>query len=181
MGDLPDTVKEHKEQEVKKVIFSIIIVSTSRFNEMKNNAPSTDKTMAVVESLVLEKGHALLKKIFVPDDFEKLKEEVESSLLASDVDAVITSGGTGISPKDCTIKVLKALDPILLPGFGELFRQLSYEEIGAASILSKSEAFLIGKKCVFCLPGSPKAVKLALEKIILPEIGHILSQLRKIE
>ncbi|MFX0101820.1 MAG: molybdenum cofactor biosynthesis protein B [Candidatus Hodarchaeota archaeon] len=181
MHELPDTVKEHKEKQVEKVNFSVIVVSTSRFNEMKANAPSTDRTVAVVEEHVLKKGHSLVKKSFVPDDFDKLKNEVTSDISAPEIDVVITSGGTGISPKDCTINVLKALDSSLLPGFGELFRQLSYEEIGAASILSKSEAFLMENKCVFCLPGSPKAVKLALEKIILPEVGHVLSQLRKIE
>ncbi len=94
-------------------------------------------------------------------------------------DAIVVDGGTGFSPKDVTPEAVEPLSDEELPGFGELFRLLSYEEIGAAAMLSRAIAGIAHGKPVFVLPGSPKAVELAMTKLILPEVAHLLGQLRR--
>ena len=97
----------------------------------------------------------------------------------SDADVVITTGGTGITSRDSTYEALSALFDKHLDGFGELFRMLSYEEIGSAAMMSRACAGTIGRRAVFALPGSPQAVQLAVDKLILPEIGHVVRELRR--
>ncbi|MHA1679708.1 MAG: MogA/MoaB family molybdenum cofactor biosynthesis protein [Promethearchaeota archaeon] len=181
MTELPDTVKEHKKHDVKDIHFALLIISTSRYNENVNGTASSDRTGEIVMDMMATAGYSVVKTEFVPDSRELIQERVERALENPRVDAIITSGGTGISPKDQTIASIESLNVSPLPGFGELFRQLSFNEIGTASILSRSEAYTAGRKCIFCLPGSPRAVKLGLEQIIIKEIGHVLSQLRKEE
>jgi len=112
-----------------------------------------------------------------------IRDAVGRLLEAPEVDVVVTTGGTGFSPRDVT---LEAVGPLLerpIEGFGELFRMLSYQQVGAAAMLSRAAAGIIagggGAKALFLLPGSPKAVALALEKLILPEAGHLLGQARR--
>jgi molybdenum cofactor biosynthesis protein B len=95
------------------------------------------------------------------------------------VDVVVATGGTGFSPRDLTLEAVAPLFDRPLEGFGELFRMLSYQQVGAAAMLSRAAAGLIGDRAVFLLPGSPKAVTLAMEALILPEAGHLLSQARR--
>jgi len=99
-------------------------------------------------------------------------------LKASKVDAIITCGGTGINPSDVTIETLEPILEKELPGFGELFRHLSYQEIGSAAVMTRAVAGVAKGKVIFCLPGSPNAAKLCLEKLILPETGHIILHAR---
>ena len=94
-------------------------------------------------------------------------------------DAVLVTGGTGVSPRDLTVEALAPLFDRTLDGFGELFRMLSYAEIGAAAMLSRACAGLVGQVPVFLIPGSPSAIRLAVERLILPELGHLLSELRR--
>ncbi|MHA1792636.1 MAG: MogA/MoaB family molybdenum cofactor biosynthesis protein [Promethearchaeota archaeon] len=178
---LPNTVEEHKKNMPKKINFHSLIISTTRFGEITNEKKSTDKTVQVIKDIIESAGYDLVGNEFCPDVPALIEEKMRRMLVAENVDVVISSGGTGISPKDQTIEVMMHLNMKILPGFGELFRALSYKEIGTAAIMSRAEAFIHDKKCVFCLPGSPKAVKLALEKIVIPEVGHILSQIRKKE
>ncbi|MHA1372132.1 MAG: MogA/MoaB family molybdenum cofactor biosynthesis protein [Promethearchaeota archaeon] len=181
MTDLPDTIAEHKKKALANIKFALFVFSTTRYNEIRDNKVSTDKTVKLVADLISGGNHSLSRHIFYPDDFDTARSAIDSWFKSGDEDVLITSGGTGISPRDVTIEAVKSLNLSCLPGFGEIFRFLSYQEIGSAAILSRSEAFYSDGKCVFCLPGSPKAVKLALMQIILPEIGHVLSQLRKVE
>ena len=178
---LPDTIKEHKHQQVKDIGFGAVIISTTRYKEKQNDDSSTDRTVEVIEVLVKEKGYKLVKTEFIPDDPVSIRLIVDAMLKNENIDVIITSGGTGISPRDKTIDALAIKDIPVLPGFGEIFRYLSYKEVGIPAMLSRSEAFFTNQKCIFCLPGSPKAVMLAIKSIILPEIVHILSQLRKSE
>ena len=130
----------------------------------------TDKSGGFMAEAILAAGHALARRQIVPDELSLLQSTL-SSLIADDgVDVVLATGGTGITARDVTPEALAPLVTKWIPGFGELFRQLSYADIGAATIQSRAEAALCGGTLVFALPGSTGAVKLALEKIILPQL-----------
>jgi molybdenum cofactor biosynthesis protein B len=180
-SQLPDTIKQHKEANPDRLRFAVALVSTTRYGELAKELPSTDKTLDMVEPLLKEKGHVLARREIVADDAPMIKALVKAFVASPDIDVLVTCGGTGISPRDITIDVLAGMKLKLLPGFGELFRALSYQDVGGAAMLSRSEAFIMDQKPVFCLPGSPKAVKLGLERLILPEIPHLLAMLRKKE
>ncbi|HDM36335.1 MAG TPA: molybdenum cofactor biosynthesis protein MoaB, partial [Candidatus Syntrophoarchaeum butanivorans] len=109
----------------------------------------------------------------IPDRKDMIRREL-LRLLISDTDVIITSGGTGLTSDDITIEAITPLFKKEIPGFGELFRRLSYDEIGGASMLTRAAAGVIEGKLVICLPGSPDAVRLALEKILLPELPHLM-------
>ncbi|MEX2682486.1 MAG: molybdenum cofactor biosynthesis protein B [Candidatus Sigynarchaeota archaeon] len=159
----------------------MVIVSTTRYEERIKALPSTDKTIDMAGPLLKQHGHELARTDFVADDAGMIQDLVKSFATSTDIDVLVTCGGTGISPRDITVDVLAGMKLKHLQGFGELFRALSYQDVGTSAMLSRAEAFIINQKPVFCLPGSPKAVKLGLEKIIIPEISHLLAMLRKKE
>ncbi len=115
----------------------------------------------------------------MPDEPDAVRDQVSDWLQDAETDGVIVNGGTGISPRDRTFEALSGLIERPLPGFGELFRMLSFEEVGSAAMLSRAAAGVARGKLLFSLPGSTPAVTLALEKLILPELGHLLGELRK--
>ncbi len=121
-------------------------------------------------------GHVIAGRAIVKDDPPAVQQAVRS---ASDADVVITTGGTGISSRDGTYEALTVLFDKRLDGFGELFRMLSYQDVGSAAMMSRACAGTIGRTAVFALPGSPQAVRLAVDKLILPEIGHVVRELRR--
>lgn len=137
--------------------------------------PSGD--MAV--RLIKKSGHVLLVKKIVPDDRAMISEAVKEALSSDEVDVIVTSGGTGIAPSDVTIEAVKPLLEKELPGFGELLRSLSYKELGPSAILTRAVAGIAKGKAIFCLPGSPHAVELALKKLILSESSHIIMHARE--
>lgn len=124
-------------------------------------------------------GHRVEETAVVPDDVATIRRAVRRMLALPGVDVVVLTGGTGFSPRDVTIDAVQPLLDQPVEGFGELFRALSYQQVGAAAMLSRATAGLAGGKAVFLLPGSPKAVSLAMEKLILPEAGHLLGQARR--
>jgi molybdenum cofactor biosynthesis protein B len=124
-------------------------------------------------------GHEIVERGIVRDDAARIRTELVNLLARPDVDAIITTGGTGISARDTTYEVVDRMLEKKLDGFGEIFRVLSYEEIGAAAILSRAVAGAVGTKLVACLPGSRNAVRLAVEKLLVPEISHVVFELRK--
>lgn len=126
-----------------------------------------------------EFGHRLVSRVLVPDDEKMIKEAVEEALQNESVAAVVVCGGTGIAPKDVTIETVTPMLRKILPGFGELFRKLSYDNMGSAAILSRAVAGIMNGKVVFCIPGSANAVRLCLDKLILPEAGHIVKHARE--
>ena len=130
----------------------------------------TDKSGGFIVDAVQTAGHALALRQIVPDDLELLKSTFQKLIADEGVDVVLATGGTGITARDVTPDALAPLVTKQIPGFGELFRYLSYADIGAATIQSRAEAALCGGTLVFALPGSAGAVKLALEKIILPQL-----------
>jgi len=174
--------EEHKKHAPKNINIALLIVSTSRYNELKEKGRSSDKTIDIVNS-VLEKNEkiSLISTEFVPDSADFLVTKFLSLIDKESIDAIVLSGGTGLSPKDITFETISPMLEKELSGFGELFRYLSYEEIGPSAMLSRASAGVIKKKMIFLLPGSPNAVKLALEKLIFPELGHMIYLINKEE
>ena len=137
--------------------------------------PATDTSGDAIAALLTDGGHELAGRALVRDEPDQVREV----LAGVDADVLITTGGTGISSRDSTYEAIASLLDKRLDGFGELFRMLSYEQIGAAAMLSRAIAGTKGRTAVFALPGSEAAVRLAVEKLILPEIGHIVRELRR--
>ncbi len=140
---------------------------------------TTDKSGALIRELLGANGHAVTHYELIPDDPVVLDGLLRSMLSRADVDAILTTGGTGISRRDTTVPLIEGLLDQRLPGFGELFRMLSWEQIGSGAMLSRAVGGIAQGKLVFAMPGSSKAVELAMTKLILPELGHLLRELRK--
>jgi molybdenum cofactor biosynthesis protein B len=140
---------------------------------------STDKSGAIIRALLESDGHTVLNYQLIPDDAEQLKHCLTTFLANPQIDAIITNGGTGISRRDTTVSVIEDLIEQPIPGFGELFRVLSYEQVGSGAMLSRAVGGIATGKLLFALPGSSKAVELAMTKLIVPEIRHLLRELRK--
>jgi len=138
---------------------------------------ATDTSGAAIVELLTAAGHEVARRRLVKDDPAAVRDAVRSGTTAADV--IITTGGTGITARDSTYEAIAALLDKRLDGFGELFRMLSYAEIGAAAMLSRAVAGSIGSTAVFSLPGSELAVRLAMTKLILPEIGHVVRELKR--
>jgi len=162
----------HPNQAPAQLTVAIVTVSDTR-------TPETDESGKLARRMVEEAGHRVTGVEIVADDPGALRAVLESRLAEKNVDAVLLSGGTGISPRDGTFEVVSAMLDKVLPGFGELFRALSYEEIGPGAMLSRAVGGVARGKAVFSMPGSTKAVRLALEKLILPELGHTAGEARK--
>jgi molybdenum cofactor biosynthesis protein B len=130
---------------------------------------------AICERLAAH-GHAVAGKAIEKDEPAHVAELVRQQATIGDVDAIITTGGTGLTSRDSTFEAIDALLTKRLPGFGELFRMLSYHDIGAAAMMSRACAGTIGRIVVIVLPGSEKAVTLAMDKLVIPELGHLVQQ-----
>jgi molybdenum cofactor biosynthesis protein B len=139
----------------------------------------TDKSGRRIRELLEADGHAVAHYRILRDDPEPLAAELQSLLARPDVDAILTNGGTGVSRRDLTVPVIERLIDLPLPGFGELFRMLSWEQIGSGAMLSRAVAGIATGKLLFAMPGSTAAVELAMSKLVLPEIRHLLAELRK--
>ena len=138
---------------------------------------ATDASGNAIVELLTGAGHVVVGRRIVRDDPAEVRDTLLKNLAATDV--VITTGGTGITARDSTYEALSALLDKRLDGFGELFRMLSYAEIGAAAMLSRAVGGSIGSTAVFSLPGSEHAVRLAMTRLILPEVGHVVRELRR--
>lgn len=167
------SVKEHKQHAPRQVACKVITVSDTRDKE-------TDKSGKLVIEYLEGAGHTIVDYVIVKDEAEALRSEVLKGCQDPKIDAVLTNGGTGVALRDITIETVKALFDKEIDGFGELFRMLSYQEdIGSAAIMSRAVAGVVNNKVVFSTPGSSGAVKLAMNKLILPELGHIVGELKK--
>jgi len=167
--------RRHKADAPSRLGFAIIIVSTSRFEALKLTKHVDDPSGDLIVELLGKAGHKIVYKVLIPDNRRLIEQKMSEALANSEVDAVITCGGTGVSLTDVTIETVTPVLRKTLPGFGELFRRLSYDEIGSSALLSRALAGVADKgKVVFSIPGSPQAVRLCLERLILPEVGHIL-------
>ncbi len=163
---------EHRAAGPQQVRCAVITVSDTRTLE-------TDRSGSLVVELLEGAGHQVVGRVLVPDEPRRIRHAVGEWLHGGTADAVLVTGGTGISPRDRTYETVRALFARELPGFGELFRMLSYQEIGPAAMLSRATAGVVGHTVIFVLPGSTGAVRLALQKLILPELGHLIGLVRK--
>lgn len=169
---MSESVDKHREASPEQVRVAVLTISDTR-------TPDTDTGGNVIVDLMKEAGHVVPRREIVKDDAPRIEVILQELLSDANVDAVITTGGTGISARDTTYEVVSRVIDKKLDGFGEVFRMLSYEEIGAAAILSRAIAGAAGSKFVACLPGSTNAVRLAMEKLLVPEISHVVFELRK--
>jgi molybdenum cofactor biosynthesis protein B len=176
---MSETTKKHKAEAPKKLKFGIFICSTSRYAQLKKSKKVQDASGDIVEFSLRKAGHTVLFRKVISDDRTMIAEGVKEVTRRSDMDAVIFCGGTGIAPSDVTIETVTPFLDKTLPGFGEIFRRLSYDQIGSAAILSRATAGVIKGKAVYCIPGSPDAVQLCLSKLILPEGGHLIKHARE--
>lgn len=163
-------LEEHRRKGPEKVRCAIIVTSDTR-------EAQTDRSGSTIRQLLQDAGHEVTDYRIVSNRAAAVADALEAALESSQ--AIVVSGGTGISKKDITVDVVEPLFERRLSGFGELFRHLSYREIGSATIVSRAVAGTIGTTVIFCLPGSEGAVKLAMREIILPEISHIVGELEK--
>jgi len=171
---LSETSKKHKEKAPKQLNFAVITISTSRYRASQTGKPVTDESRDLILNLLKNNGHTLVVQRLITDDKTMIQKTMREMLDSSQVEAIISTGGTGITPADVTIEAVRPLIEKELPGFGELFRHLTFQEIGSAAVLSRALAGVAKGKIIFCLPGSPHAVKLCLERLILPETAHIV-------
>ena len=165
------SVHEHKEKGKKNIRCFVITVSDTRDE-------SSDTSGQTIKQFLTDEGHQTSGYRIVKDEPLDINALLEQALGQTDVDAIIVNGGTGISPRDGTFEVVDRFLEKKLDGFGELFRYLSYLDIGSAAIMSRAAAGTARGKVLISLPGSKGAVTLAMEKLILPEIRHMVSQLQ---
>ena len=166
------SVHEHRHAAPKSVTVTVCTVSDTR-------TEATDKSGQLVQELLLAGGHRVNGYKLIKDESHLVEDILLRFLATPEFEALIFTGGTGIAPRDVTADVLLRTPEIkLLPRFGELFRMLSYAEIGAAAMLSRACAFVSANQFIAVLPGSSAAVRLAMEKLIVPELGHTLGMLR---
>jgi molybdopterin adenylyltransferase len=166
-------LQDHKQVALKSVRCKVITVSDTRNKD-------SDKSGQLMIELLKESGHHIIDYVIVKDEYQPIRDEVIKGSENPNIDVILTNGGTGIALRDVTIETVKELFTKEISGFGELFRFLSYQEdIGSAAILSRAIAGVVNGKAVFSTPGSTGAVRLAMNKLILPEIGHIVKELQK--
>jgi len=163
---------EHRRDAPAAISVHIVTVSDTRTLE-------TDTSGRLIASLLGEGGHRVAGRTLLKDEPDDVRRTIIALVDDAAIDVVITTGGTGITSRDSTFEAIDALLEKRLAGFGELFRMLSYQEIGAAAMLSRAIAGLTGRTVILVLPGSEHAVKLALEKLVLPELGHLVREARR--
>ena len=163
---------EHKTGAPQSVRCFVVTISDTRTEE-------NDTGGGAIVELLTTAGHFVAGRSIMKDDPDLVRGAIERQLANPDVQVIITTGGTGITSRDSTFEVVNALLHKRLDGFGELFRMLSYEQIGAAAMMSRACAGLVAGHIVISLPGSEGAVRLAMEKLVIPELGHLVQQAMK--
>ena len=138
-----------------------------------------DESGAMIASMATQAGHQLVDHSISPDESEAIRELLVAAIDEHGADVVVLNGGTGFSTRDVSVDAVTPLFDRSIEGFGEIFRALSYAQVGAAAMLSRASAGVVGKSVVFVVPGSPKAVELAMTALILPEVTHLIGQLRR--
>jgi len=169
----PDAPSQHRAYAPRAVRCAVLTVSDSR-------TLGEDTSGDAIAAALAGAGHEIADRAIVRDDAPAIAAAVKRGIERDDVDAVIVTGGTGVSPRDVTPDAVLPLLDKPLHGFGELFRMLSFQEIGAAAMLSRAVAGTTGRTAVYVMPGSRGAVKLGMERLILPELTHLVGQLRRV-
>lgn len=169
---MSESVVEHRAKGAKSFRVAVVTVSDTRTAE-------TDTGGALVAELARGAGHEVVERVIVPDEPDRMREVLGRFHATPDIHAILMTGGTGISPRDQTFETVSALLTKPIPGYGELFRMLSYAEIGPACILSRAAGGLWEDQVILVMPGSRAAIQLAMTRIILPELGHLVTEARK--
>ena len=169
----PDsTPLEHRATAPRSVGCWVLTISDTK-------TPETDTSGALIRQLLLDAGHAVVGSTIVRDEPKDVQRVIREACVTDAVRAVIATGGTGITSRDSTYEAIDALLDKRLPGFGELFRMLSYEEVGAAAMLSRAQLGIHARRIIVSLPGSPNACRLALEKLLIPELPHLIREVSR--
>jgi molybdenum cofactor biosynthesis protein B len=176
---MSETAKKHKAEASTKLRFGIFTCSTSRYLLSKKGDRFEDASGDLIEKLLRNAGHQVTLRELIPDDSALIRQSVKHALASRDLDVAVFCGGTGIAPSDLTIETVSPLLEKVLPGFGEIFRRLSFDQIGSAAVLSRAIGGVAKGKALFCVPGSPDAVRLCMEKLILPETPHVVKHARE--
>jgi molybdenum cofactor biosynthesis protein B len=171
-GGDASSVTAHRADAPASVPVVVITVSDSR-------SLDDDHGGALLVELLEGAGHRLVSRTIVPDEVDAIQQALDEAVMRDDVRAIFLTGGTGIAPRDVTPEALHPVMDRLIPGFGELFRMLSFQEIGPAALLSRAIAGTVRGRLVVALPGSRAAIRLALEKLLLPELGHLTGEASK--
>jgi molybdenum cofactor biosynthesis protein B len=161
----------HPNTETIALSCAVITASDTRI-------PETDRSGQIIQQLLVDAGHRVSAYEIIRDEPIQIQDCLTRLCADKELDALIFNGGTGIAPRDTTYDAIAGLLEKTLPGFGELFRFLSYQEIGSRAIATRAVAGVYQQKLIFCLPGSSNAVKLGLTQLILPELVHLVKQLK---
>ena len=182
--------QQHKKNTHGPYSFFLVTISTSRAEKYRNMENDTnyenvakpedadDISGQVMRDIITQNGHHVVKYSLISDELNEIQNTIGSAT-NTNADIIITSGGTGLASRDVTIESIAPMLDKQMPGFGELFRHKSIRQIGTSMILTRAIAGVIKNKAIFCLPGSPNAVRLALEEIIIPEAGHIVKHTKE--
>lgn len=162
---------DHHAHDAEGVGIGVLTVSSSR---TLDDDPAGDIIVAACEDM----GHEIIERRLVTDEMDAIEDAV-AALLDAGVDVVLTTGGTGLTPDDVTVDAVEPLFDRPIPGFGELFRWLSYEEVGPMAMASRATAGVVDDRLVFCLPGSENAARTGAEKLVAPAVGHLLGLVRR--
>lgn len=163
---------EHRRVSPRSLVFAVVTVSDSRTVE-------TDESGRIAEDVLKNGGHEVHRRLIVPNEESEIEKILEELFNSGEIDVILTIGGTGLSKRDITVETASKIVEKKIEGFGELFRFLSYSEIGTAAMLTRAFAGVAKGKILVCLPGSKNAVELAIRKLILPEIGHMIRESRR--
>lgn len=172
MTDAAATPKEHKATAPRAIGCYVLTISDSK-------TPDTDTSGTAIRELLTAAGHPVIGSTIVRDEPDAVRRVIREACARADIQAVILTGGTGITSRDSTFEAIEGLLDKRLPGFGELFRMLSYEEVGAAAMLSRAQMGIHQRRIVVSLPGSPNACRLALEKLLIPELPHLVREVSR--
>jgi molybdenum cofactor biosynthesis protein B len=169
---LSDSVREHRSAGPERLGFGVLTVSDTRTEE-------TDTSGRWIVEALAQVGHEVRARAIARDEPDEIRPLLEGWRDREGLDVVLVTGGTGIAPRDRTVETVEALLTTRLPGYGELFRMLSHAEIGPAAMLSRATGGLMGRTAIFVMPGSTAAVRLAMEKLLIPELPHLVGLLRR--
>ena len=164
--------EDHRKEGERAVTCAVLTISDTRTKD-------DDRSGELIRQNLLWRGHEVGAYEIVPDDPQRIQSTIGAWLDRDDIEAIITNGGTGIAGRDNTFDAISSMLEKRLDGFGEIFRMLSYQEIGAAAMLSRAVAGVTRGRAIFSTPGSSNAVKLAMEKLIGPELGHVVHEITK--
>ena len=176
---MSETSKSHKAHAPKSLSFAIFVCSTSRYQSLQKGEEVADASGDSIITLLKAAGHRAMFKRIIADDEDMIEHAVKSVLDNPGIDAAIFCGGTGITHSDVTIETVSPFLEKVLPGFGEIFRRISYDKVGSAAVMSRAAAGVAQGKAFFCIPGSPDAVLVSVERLISPEAAHIVKHTRE--